>query len=457
MSSDTLTSHTRTSGDATASLRRRLLVVAYYFPPMGMSGVQRVARFVKYLPGYGWDPVVLTVAPAGYFAYDASLMREVENGGVRVIRTASVDPTRLFHRGKTVALPDETRRKALAAISQIVFIPDNKIGWFVSAYRQGKRELRASCYDAIFSSAPPYTAHLVGNALSKNTGIPLVTDFRDDWVGNPRHWYPTPMHRAINLRLETVVLSQSAGVLAINEPIREALIDRHPDLDLTQKIHLLTHGFDPDDFLGPSAAHDLSKMRLLYSGVFYDAQRPDFFLKGLAAWLARRPDVRRNVEAFFVGMVPEYTYRLVKELELEEEVKFAGYVAHDTAVGYLKSADVLWMTVGKRVGAAGISTSKLYEYFGSGKPVLGIVPPGAASQALARYGASFVVDSEDIPGITNQLDTLYEKWSGGNLPHPDPAWVSQFNRKTLAGDLAMILNNVVETNTVQREREGKRR
>ena len=100
--------------------------MAYYFPPLALSGVQRVSGFVKCLPHYGWHPTVITAKPAGYFAFDESMHREIEAAGADIHMTSSLDPTRLFGRKKTVTLPSESVRQALAAATQLLFVPDNK-------------------------------------------------------------------------------------------------------------------------------------------------------------------------------------------------------------------------------------------------------------------------------------------------------------------------------------------
>ena len=189
---------------------RRVLVVAYYFPPLGLSGVQRVAGFVRHLPEYGWQPTVITAKPGGYFAHDKSLWSPIEDAGIRVVRTKSLDPTRLFRSGATVRLPQETRRQTLSYISNWLFIPDNKLGWKPFALRAGLRQAAAQRFDAVFSSAPPYTGHLIGRKLSRTLKLPLITDFRDDWVGNPRHIYPTALHRRLHIQQERQVLIQSS-------------------------------------------------------------------------------------------------------------------------------------------------------------------------------------------------------------------------------------------------------
>ena len=210
------------------STQRRVLVMAYYFPPLGLSGVQRVAGFVKYLPDYGWHPTVVTARPAGYFAYDESLRREVEAAGAGIHETRSMDPTRLFGKRHVVALPAESVRRPLTAVSRFLFLPDNKIGWVPFAIRAGKRLHQSRPFDAVFASAPPYSALLAALHLAKQHGLPLVVDFRDDWVGRPAHRFPSRWHRQFNARMERRVLGRATVATAINRVIRDSLAGRNP-------------------------------------------------------------------------------------------------------------------------------------------------------------------------------------------------------------------------------------
>ena len=176
----------------------KVLVIAYYFPPMGLSGVQRTLKFVKYLPDHGWEPTVLTVTPTAYYALDYGMLRELIESNIRTIRTNSLDPTRLFESGKPVKMPHEKLRTFLSGISQAIFVPDNKVGWKHDAIRAGRKLLQEEEFNVIFSTAPPYTCHLIGTALSKEFKIPLVIDYRDAWVDNPLHLYITPFHRMMH-------------------------------------------------------------------------------------------------------------------------------------------------------------------------------------------------------------------------------------------------------------------
>ncbi|MEM6335672.1 MAG: glycosyltransferase, partial [Bacteroidota bacterium] len=337
--------------------RHRVLVLAYYFPPMGGSGVQRTAKFVKYLPMYGWEPVVLTAEPGGYYAFDETLQAEMERAGIEVRRTSSFDPNRLLGKERTVPMPGEVGRKLFSGLSQMFFVPDNKKGWAEPAFEAGKKLLEMRRFDAIFSTAPPYTSHLVGMRLSKAFGLPLITDFRDDWVGNPRHRYPTPWHRKRHEALEREVLQYSAAAVTINRAIQGNLARRTLGASGLKKVHVIPQGYDLDDFTQATPAPARSEvMRLLYAGLFYDAQKPNTFLKGLADLLERRPDIRPRIEAKFVGMLPKKGQQLIAKLKLEDVTVVDTYRPHLETVGELLSADVLWMTVGHQKAEETIST-----------------------------------------------------------------------------------------------------
>ena len=421
---------------------KHVLVVAYYFPPLGLSGVQRIAGFVRHLPEYGWKPTVLTAKPAGYFAHDNSLWAPIQEAGTQIIQTRSLDPTRFFRAGSTVRLPRESKRQALASISNWLFVPDNKIGWMPFAVQAGLREASHQAFSAIYSSAPPYTGHLVGSKIAQRLGLPLIVDLRDDWVGNPRHIYPTPLHRQLHVRQERRVLQNACAVTTINRPILDELQARHKHLKIPG--HVIPHGYEEQCVSSVTRKNHKDKLRLVYTGVFYDAQTPEYFLRGLREFLIQNPDMRRRVSAIFAGLVPDYFARLVRSLKLEQVVQYVGYLEHSSVVALQQKADILWMTIGSRPGASQISTGKLFEYMGTRKPILALVPPGAASDTLHRYKAAYVVSPEDINQATQALNRIRNDWRDQCFPKPDVAFVSTLSRKHLTKKLSDVLNTVVQ-------------
>ena len=427
--------------------RPHVLVVAYYFPPLGLSGVQRVAKWCRYLPSAGWDVTVLTVEPGAYFAFDDTLLEEVESAGVRIIRTRTLDPTRQGGGRKVVSFPSERRRRLFSWLSGFFFLPDNKRGWTRQALSAWKDICRDGRPDIVFSSAPPYTSFLVGQALARKAGVPHVMDYRDDWLDNPRHDYPTPIHRRIHARMERRLLSSAALVTTINASIRERLLQRSPGSD----VRILPQGFDPADITqgedqgGVRRAHRRSL--LVYAGMFYHAQQPDTFLKAVSLVKSRLPESSPGLEARFVGLFPDDKKPLIASLGLEDDVTLTGYKNHHETVGELMEADVLWMTVGRQPGEEMISTGKLFEYMGTGKPILALVPPGEASKALEGYGAAWVCDPDDVEGVASTLEAILKQLDDGTLPVGSPEWIAPFDRKKQAEQLAGWFSGILDEDT----------
>ena len=135
---------------------------------------------------------------------------------------------------------------------------------------------------------------------------------------------------------------------------------------------------------------------------------------------------------------------LAARLGIDDLVRYVGYVVHEEAVAQLQAADVLWMTIGKRPGAEGISTGKLFEYFGTRKPILALVPGGAACEALRPYGAACIVEPDDVAAIAQSILSMFTQWQAGTLPTPNESYVQQFDRRRLAGQLAACLSRSIE-------------
>ena len=140
----------------------KVLVIAYYYPPLGLSGVQRTLKFVKYMKRYNWEPVVLTTGDIGYFAHDYSLLKESDDAGIRVVRAGGNDPNALLSRFGTIKIPSEFVRKIFNRISQSIFVPDNKVSWTKAAYKTAEDLLTNENFDAIFVTGPPFSAFVLG-------------------------------------------------------------------------------------------------------------------------------------------------------------------------------------------------------------------------------------------------------------------------------------------------------
>ncbi|MEE9288132.1 MAG: glycosyltransferase family 4 protein [Bacteroidota bacterium] len=423
---------------------KKVLVIAYYFPPMGLSGVQRTAKFVKYLPQYNWQATVLTVIPR-YFAKDVTLLREIENLGTEIIRTKTLDPTRLFRSEGEIRLPPEWARKFFNRLGQVFFIPDNKIGWRWKAIEAATQLIKREKIHVIFATAPPFTEFLIGAHLKSKFGIPLVFDYRDPWVDNPQNFYATPFHRALHVYLEKKSLRAANKIVTINRRIKEELLKRYPILSY-EDVLIVPHGFDPEDFRidGRVQLPVTDKMRITYSGTFMDDRNPTYFLQALSRVFREKPNLRGRIEACFVGMFRDENMKIVRKLGLEKDVKVVGYVDHSECVKYLLASDVLWLMLGKKKGMDMVSTGKLHEYFGARKFILGCVPDGIAKTTILDSGGGIVVEPDKPDEIARAIVSLYGRYERRELKPPSPEFVDRFDRSKLAGDLAKVFEFVME-------------
>jgi glycosyltransferase involved in cell wall biosynthesis len=431
---------------------RKVLIIAYYFPPMGMAGVQRTLKFVKYLPDYNWIPTVLTVSPGGYFAKDYSMLKEIEDKNINVIRVESnLEPTQLIKKRDTINMPRESIRKFLSLVSQTIFIPDNKIGWKKKALISAEELIEKEKFDVIYATSPPYTDLLIGAELKKKFHVPLVFDYRDAWVDNPYNIYTTPLHKILNQKMEKSTLRVSDHIITINRRIKELILRRYKFLRYND-VSIIPQGFDPEDFNLPQGETfpKVNKFRITYSGTFIEKRTPKYFLQALHKLLKEKPGIRNNIEACFVGNFRKENEKIVDKLNLQDVVNIVGYVEHKECTKYLLSSDVLWLIIGKGKGEDMMSTGKLFEYIGARKPIIGCVPEGIAKTTILESKAGLVTEPYDVEGISKAIYEFYLKYKKKSLPIPSVEFVEKYNRYKLAEELSKIFELLIDYSTFQK-------
>jgi len=422
----------------------KVLVIAYYFPPMGLSGVQRTLKFVKYLKNYNWEPTVITTSDVAYFAHDDSLQKELDETGIRVIRVAGSDLNSLLSKKGTVKLPSEFVRKTFNRLSQIFFIPDNKISWAKKAFKKAIEILSTEHFDCVFVTGPPFSQFDIFSEIKKTNNIPLILDYRDLWFDSYFSFYPTPYHRILHKKKEYRALKAADIIIVTNRKLKEKLLNIYRFLTFNDVI-IIPHGFDQKDFEEiPAQSKPQNKMVLMYSGIFLVYSTPEYFLRAFKQLSLERTDIASNIELHFVGFLRKENQKLIRKLNLQSFIKDHGYVNHVESIAKLKSADVLWFMVGKRKNIDAILPGKIYEYLGSRKPVIACVPEGAAKMAASEYKASFITEPDNIEQIKNTIVEVYNLYNEGKLPAPDEKYVESFRRDLLTEQLALQLNKVLK-------------
>ena len=434
---------------------RRVLFLAYMFPPVGGGGVQRSLKFVKYLPQNGWIPTVLTVRPIAYYVYDPKLLAELPEE-VEIIRSESIDPLRLAAvispshwrpgksgvAGRSRVTEGSRLVKSYRLLRRLFFVPDAQVGWIPFAIREGMKRLRRGDISVIYSPGAPYSSAVAAYILSRLSGVPYVVDFRDGWTDDIYHVPPTPLHLWVNRSLERKVVTGASSVCVYGDWLAQRLAERYPAI--AKRIVTIPNGFDPADLQGiVPAPRSAGTRRVVYSGSLFLHHR-DVFRVFLQALNGLNPSVRERIEVMVIGQVYPQASTDVEDAKLAKNVQFTGYVSHDVALSYLASADASLLLV--RKGDLGSVTGKVFELLMVGKPIIALAEPeGACAQILRSAGADqYLCDPAEASPVKTALELLVE----GKMQGVNPEGAAPFNRAHQTAALAEILNDIVDDTRV---------
>ena len=433
-----------TQSNEPQKLVRKVLVVSYYFPPMGLSGVQRTLKFVKYLPEFDWLPIVLTTGATNYFAFDETLLNDINQSELISIYRTEKDPfkfNRKSNENKILQYPSRIKQKLFRMLSQTFFIPDSRITWKKYAVKLGSKIIEENPdINLIFATAPPFTDFLVAEELSKKYDIPYVLDYRDLWVDNPQYFFATPFHKMKAIKMETNVLRRSSKAFVITRTMKEKLLSRYRFLS-HDDISILSHGFDAEDFLPfKNIKPNPKKLTITHCGLFPDDRTPKYFFKALVKFFDKRPEARRNFELRFIGIMRKAHIKMLERYDLTNIARLKGYLPHQEAIKHLLESDVLWMMLRNDIETPG----RFFEYIGAKKTMLISVPRGSIRLIAEESNAAFTTYPKDVNGIAQAIETVYDLWRQKYLPIPDDSFVEQFERKLLTQKLAREISFVAK-------------
>ena len=443
---------------------KRVLIVSSHFPPERAAGVHRILRTISQLRGSNWPVSVLTVDPDYYkagtpidVALEDRLPDDVEIYRSRVLRglTALARWRRqlkqhftehvrgLFtNAGDRPILRDVSARAEKPAPSTKRPFVDSEIGWFLPAIAQGATVIERHKPDIIFSSAPPFTCHLVAMWLARRHGVKWVADFRDPWARSP--WKRADMTDSWKLRLrewlERMVIGRADAVILNTSALRDEFADYYGPA-LAQKFHTVTNGFDAEH-LTPflrAVPRRSSRLVLTHAGSLYRQRDPRPLVKALASAIAKGRIAADHIELHFIGTVaPQFRLaETVRELNLESSVRITPPVPHERCLQYLLESDVLIVI---QPGTALQVPVKLYEYLPFEKPILALAPAGAVTAIAEGSGLGVVVDPGDTAALEEALCQLYgHRDRLGKRYRPDPEYIARFDGKAVSRQLQGIL------------------
>ena len=412
-----------------------------------MGGTQRVAKFVKYLPEFGWQPVVVTVKNISYYAEDLSLLQDVRGAPVR--RTGSLDPQRLLKlfsnvrppRQKVIRSKESSWTHKVNRLLSWVLLPDTKLLWQPFAYKAAMDILRAGKIDCLLTTSPPHSVHLAGSLLHKTYKIPWVADFRDGWASGNFQYEPTKLHRRLNELLETRVLKQADQVISVSEPLTEKL--RQHNFENSERFHTITNGFDWQDFPAQKPQFGEDVFTITYSGAMSNIAPLQGFFTALSELLKSQPDLRKKLGVRLVGLDMEgQVQRFVTDAGLKDLVTFCGYRPHGEAVDFLLKSHLLLYPVADWASDDFVP-GKTFEYMAAQKPVLALGPNVEGVRLLKNVADVEHAGHKDISKIVDLLKARIEADWGMSQNSPDRKTLEIFERKMLTRKLAGILDAAI--------------
>ncbi len=411
---------------------KKLLIIAYCFPPYSGAGGHRTVRFTRYLKKLGWKICVLTIEE-NYFRPSHLIDKEIINKlpyGIKIFRTKVLRGLTLLinlrnrfrkrQKEKTserVNLKKDSThsRKSWAQsisdiISSIFVVPDNEVGWLPFALLKGKKIIRSEGTDIIYSSGPPHTCHLIAYCLKKLTSMPWVADFRDPWSRNTWKRQKSKLHHKTQSFLESRVVKSADKIILNTDYMQNEFAGFYKDQP-PQKFVAITNGFDPEDFteIKPGEHENKKPFTITHTGTLYKKRDPSNLLLSVSRLAKKRIISPGNFQLNFIGAIGIKDVdirKLTSEYNIDRFVNIIPPVSHKESLKFLANSDVLLIIQPDTVYQI---PGKIFEYIYLRKPILSLSHHGATSDIIIKNNLGIVVPSEDAEEIEKAIIFFYKK------------------------------------------------
>jgi len=422
---------------------KKILIITYYWPPAGGSGVQRWLKFTKYLPKYNWQPIIYTPENPYFEVQDVALLNDIP-AEAEIWKTPIWEPyalkDKLFGKGSesqsagVITNKKSLKNKVLNWVRGNVFIPDPKIYWVKPSIKILLKKIKKEGIEHIITTGPPHSMHLIGLGLKKAMpNLKWIADFRDPWseMDLLDEFHLSSSSTKKHKDLEKEVLQTADVALTVSETWVEDLKRLGGD-----RVELITNGYDAADFELKSKTND--KFIIGYYGLLNHLRNPKNLWKSLADLCDENSDFNDKLEIHLSGNIDgEVLAEIEYYLQLKEKVKQLGYISHAQVLHQYNEADLLLLLLFNSKSGVGNYPGKIFEYFAAQKPILAFGPEGSDTQSLineTKSGLFFNYDAEDIKNeILNIFNSKNEFKTEG---------LEKFSREKLANDLSILLSNL---------------
>jgi glycosyltransferase involved in cell wall biosynthesis len=435
-------------------MTKKVLIITYYWPPSGGPGVQRVLKFAKYLPEFGWEPIILTVKNGEYPAIDNSLFKDIPEN-CKVFKSKAIEPTFLYRKftgmKKDEKIPVANlaqkniswKKKISNWIRLNLFIPDAKIGWIPDAVKVGKKIIQEEKPDIIFSSSPPPTVQLIAKKLAKWSGIKWVADFRDPWTDI--YHYDSVIRAKFafkrDIKLEYQVMKNADEAVVASKNIGTFLLkDNFPG----KKVKVITNGFDSVDFEEMITQKPSAKFVIAYAGKINVQQNPENFWKALGMLKNENPAFGNDLEILLMGNISSDVLLSIEEQKLKENLNLPGYVSHPEMLKKLGESTLLLLLIPNTKKNISIIPGKLFEYMATNRFIVGIGPRnGDSALILNETKTGEMFDFDELENLKTSILNNYMNWKNKIEHQPNKVLIQNYTRKKLTEKLAGVFDDMV--------------
>jgi glycosyltransferase involved in cell wall biosynthesis len=418
---------------------KRVLIITYYWPPSGGAGVQRWLKFSKYLPQFGWDPVILTVDPgfASYPAIDHSLELEIPSE-LNVYKTKATDWFRIYGKSRVPSAgfaknnDDTFRGKVSRFIRGNFFIPDPRRGWNKFAFRKACEIIEKENIRHIITTSPPHSTQLIGLKLKKKfPSLNWIADLRDPWTNIYYYgkFYPSFLSRKLDRHYEMSVLKKSDEIITVGKTLKNSFSSAGKINE--NKITVITNGFDESDY-NQAILSNPAIFTITYAGTISESYPVSGLIGALRNLHEKKPDFKIR----FTGEFSANIKSLITDAIPGSCVEFTPYLEHGKAIQSIMNSSVVVLIIPDHNSNKGILTGKLFEYLATGVPILCLGPAdGDAAEIISKAKAGATFGYNDIKGISEFLNNVPD-----NVFTPDKEYIKGFSRVNLTGEIIPLLD-----------------
>jgi len=441
---------------------KKVLIIAYYFPPLGWSGVQRTLKFVKYLRNFGWEPIVVTVGKTKFSILDETLIDEIPKD-IEIINIDDIkfkDVTDkmksqlkfyvsqsldIISNEKLKQLYEEEIEKKFSELRGLLLLPDGNAVWANNVIKEIQQKVNFSEIDVVYSTSAPYSTHLIGNYIKKEFNIPWVSDFRDQWINNPYSAFDkNSLRYKLENNIEESIILNCDRVITTTSISRKNYVNSY-NLD-SRKISTITNGYDEEDFKNIYLEKvNKEKFRIIHNGSFYLKRNPYTFTMAIKNLLKDKLVDKLNIEIILNGQndssIIEKSMSILGE---DKDILICnGYLPHDQSLSYSQEADILLLVCGNEESSKEVYTGKVFEYLRLKRPIMAISPKESLVEELLEETKCGVnVEYNNVEKIQEVILYYYNKWLKNEAVEIEAKNIEKYERKVLTKKLADIFSEI---------------